>query len=116
MSRRLSAATGGFAATAPVFAALGDETRLRLVARLCKEGPLPIARLSAGGPVTRQAVTKHLHALAAAGLVRSRGPERRRGRAWELQPRRLDEARRCLASISQQWGDVLERLRAFVEE
>lgn len=116
MSRRPSAARAGLAGAAPVFAALGDETRLRLVARLCTEGPLPIARLSAGSPVTRQAVTKHLHALVAAGLVRRRGPGRGRGRVWELEPRRLDEARRWLDRVAQLWDDALGRLRAFVEE
>ena len=116
MSRRPSAARARLAGAAPVFAALGDETRLRLVARLCTDGPLPIARLSAASPVTRQAVTKHLHALAAAGLVRSRGPGRRRGRVWELEPRGFDEARQWLDRISQQWDDALERLRAFVEK
>ena len=115
MSRRPSARRAGLAGAAPVFAALGDETRLRLVAKLCTEGPLPIARLSAGSPVTRQAVTKHLHALAAAGLVR-RASSRGRGRAWELQPRAFDEARRYLDRISKLWDDALARLRAFVEE
>jgi predicted transcriptional regulator len=57
-------------ASAPVFAALGDETRLRLVSRLCSGGPASIARLTAGSSVTRQAITKHLHVLAGAGLVR----------------------------------------------
>jgi DNA-binding transcriptional ArsR family regulator len=113
MSRSASA---GLASAAPVFAALGDETRLRLVAQLCREGPLPIARLSDASPVTRQAVTKHLHALARAGLVRRRGPGRRRGQVWELQPRRLEDARQWLDRISRQWDDALERLRAFVEE
>ncbi|HEY0466529.1 MAG TPA: metalloregulator ArsR/SmtB family transcription factor, partial [Polyangiaceae bacterium] len=54
---------------APLFAALGDETRLKLVSRLCTEGPLSIVRLSEGTDVTRQAITKHLRALADAGLV-----------------------------------------------
>src|SRR5665213_2837177 len=48
------------ARAAPVFAALGDPTRLGLVARLGAEGPLSIARLSDGATVTRQAVSKHL--------------------------------------------------------
>jgi DNA-binding transcriptional ArsR family regulator len=114
MSRRPSAAR--LAGTAPIFAALGDATRLGLVARLCDEGPLSIVRLSAGGPVTRQAVTKHLHALAAAGLVRSTRRKRQRQRLWELQPRRLQEARAYLDRISRDWDDALERLRAFVED
>jgi len=113
MSRQPSVASAGLVGAAPVFAALGDETRLRLVARLCTEGPLPIVRLSAGVAVTRQAVTKHLHALAAAGLVR--GERRGRQRIWELEPRRLQEARRYLDRISEQWDDALGRLRAFVE-
>jgi hypothetical protein len=66
--------------------------------------------------VTRQAVTKHLHALAAAGLVRDKRRAPRGRRTWELQPRRLDEARLYLDRISEQWGNALARLKAFVEE
>jgi DNA-binding transcriptional ArsR family regulator len=98
---------------ASVFAALGDTTRLGLVARLSAGGPLSIVRLSDGSAVTRQAVTKHLHVLAGAGLVRH---ERRgRERIWELEPGRLEEARRFLDHISDQWDDALDRLRAYVE-
>ncbi len=101
------------AGAAPVFAALGDETRLRLVARLCDEGPLSTTRLSAGEPVTRQAISKHLEALAGAGVLRD---ERRgRERIWELEPRRLEEARRCLDRISDQWDAAIGRLKALVE-
>jgi DNA-binding transcriptional ArsR family regulator len=98
---------------APLFAALGDETRLRVVARLCEEGPLSIAKLSAGADVTRQAVTKHLRVLAGAGLVKSQ----RAGResVYQLQPRRLSEAQRLLDLISTEWDGTLERLKAFVE-
>jgi DNA-binding transcriptional ArsR family regulator len=97
----------------PVFAALADETRLRLVARLCEEGPSSIARLSAGADVTRQAISKHLHVMAEAGLVQAT----RKGResVWALEPRRLAEARRCLDAISEQWDLAIERLRVFVE-
>lgn len=98
---------------APVFAALGDATRLRLVARLCVDGPLSIARLSEGAGVTRQAITKHLHALADAGLVQDN--RRGRERIWELEPRRLERARRCLEQISDQWDAAISRLKAFVE-
>src|ERR1700741_4819029 len=98
---------------APVFAALGDRTRLRLVARLCDDGPLSIARLSDGAGVTRQAVTKHLNALAEAGVVR--GTRRGRERIWELQTKRLEVARRYLDEVSGQWDAAIERLRAFVE-
>ena len=114
MSRRTSGGAVHWVDEAPLFAALGDRTRLRLVTRLCTEGPLSIAQLHAGTEVTRQAITKHLMALADVGVLRSE----RRGREclWRLEPRRLDEARRCLERISQQWDSALDRLRAFVEE
>jgi DNA-binding transcriptional ArsR family regulator len=115
MSPRASVARGELVAAAPILAALGDETRLRLVVRLCTDGPLSIVDLSAGVPVTRQAVTKHLHALADAGLVRARRRARKRQRTWELEPRRLLQARRYLEQISQQWDGALEHLRGFVE-
>jgi len=99
---------------APVFAALGDPTRLRLVTRLCRGGALSITVLSEGEPVTRQAITKHLEALAFAGLVRDTRSGRER--LWELQPKRLETARRCLESISAQWDDALRRLAAYVED
>ena len=100
--------------SAPVFAALGDATRLRVVMLLCGDGPASIARLTAGTHVTRQAVTKHLHVLEDAGLVQSS----RMGResVWELNPAHLDEARRRLSEISGQWDKALARLRTLVEE
>jgi DNA-binding transcriptional ArsR family regulator len=101
------------AEAAPVFAALGDRNRLRLVTRLCDDGPLSIARLSDGAGVTRQAVTKHLNALAEAGVVRGR--RHGRERIWELQPKRLEMASRYLDEVSGQWDAAIGRLRAFVE-
>jgi DNA-binding transcriptional ArsR family regulator len=97
-----------------LFAALGDKTRLRLVSRLCDDGPMSITRLTAGSRVTRQAITKHLRVMEEAGLVRST----RHGResVWQVERRRLEDARRYLARISKQWDDALGRLRKFVEE
>jgi DNA-binding transcriptional ArsR family regulator len=98
---------------APIFAALGDENRLRLLARLAG-GPLSISRLTAGSGITRQGVTKHLRVLAGAGLVRSS----RRGKEslWQLERRRLEEARRSLDFISRQWDQSLSKLKLFVEQ
>jgi DNA-binding transcriptional ArsR family regulator len=97
-----------------VFAALGDETRLRLVARLSADGPLSIALLSRGASVTRQAITKHLHVLANAGVASSS----RVGREslWEVDRAPLDLARQCLDEISAQWDAALARLKHFVEQ
>jgi DNA-binding transcriptional ArsR family regulator len=99
--------------SAPLFAALGDEERLRIISRLCDDGPLSITRLTMGSHVTRQAVTKHLRVMGKADLVRNT----RRGResVWQLEHRRLAEARRYLDMISAQWDLALGRLREIVE-
>jgi DNA-binding transcriptional ArsR family regulator len=102
-----------FRGSAPIFAALGDKTRLDLVARLSSGGPLSIARLTVGADITRQAITKHLTILAEAGLVRDIRVGRER--LWEVETRRLEEARRCLEHISNQWDDALARLKLAVE-
>lgn len=99
---------------APVFAALGDSVRLRLVTRLCDDGPLSISRLSEGTGVTRQAITKHLTTLAVAGVVR--GTRKGRERIWELQTRRLEMASRYLNDVSGQWDAAISRLRTYLEE
>jgi len=114
--RKLAAPARLGHAAAAVFAALGDETRLAIVARLSSGGPTSIVRLTIGAGVTRQAVTKHLHALAGAGLVRGKRRARQRQRLWMLERRRLEEARRYLDRISEEWDGALARLRAFVEE
>jgi DNA-binding transcriptional ArsR family regulator len=110
---RRSAAARTWRDSAPLFAALGDETRLGVVARLCEEGPLSITRIAEGANVSRQAVTKHLRVLEGAGLVK--GTRDGRENVWKLEPRRLSEARRLLDVISHEWDDTLDRLRAFVE-
>lgn len=110
MTRRVA---NNLADAAPVFAALGDPARLQIVSRLCREGPLSISRLSEGAQISRQAVTKHLNALAAAGLIE--GERSGRECIYELQPRRLAQVKRHLDIISTQWDDALERLRKFVE-
>ena len=115
MSARTARASGGsgFARAAPVFAALGDATRLDLVARLCKGGPMSIARLTEGTDVTRQAVTKHLHVLADAGLAR--GTRSGRDHVWEIDARRLADAHRWLDHIESQWDEALARLKSSLE-
>jgi DNA-binding transcriptional ArsR family regulator len=98
---------------APVFAALGEPTRLDLIDRLCVAGPQSITRLTTGLPVTRQAITKHLHVLQDAGIAR--GVRRGREQVWQLDPRELVEARRRLELISREWDKALDRLKAIVE-
>jgi DNA-binding transcriptional ArsR family regulator len=111
---RSHGAAAKIASRAPVFAALGDETRLGLVSRLSAGGPMSIARLTEGSTVTRQAVAKHLRVLEDAGLVR--GTREGRESVWELEPRRLEDVRRCLDAIARRWDAALGRLKTFVEE
>jgi DNA-binding transcriptional ArsR family regulator len=98
---------------APVFAALGDETRLSLVSKLCN-GPHSIAQLTENTELTRQAITKHLRILEGVGLVQSK----RKGResVFELCPAPIGEVREYLDLVSQQWDQALSRLKAFVED
>lgn len=113
-SRSPAAAPRTFEHTAPLFAALSDSTRLQLVERLSREGPLSISTLCKDTAISRQAVTKHLRVLEEAGLAASR----RDGREciFELRLERLTAVRRCLDQISRQWDDVLGRLQAYVEK
>ncbi len=99
--------------SAPIFAALGDETRIRLIAVLCAGGALSITQLTEGTDITRQAVTKHLQVLADAGLVHDVkvGRERR----WEFEPTQLEAAQRALDAIAAQWDQALGRLKVLVE-
>jgi DNA-binding transcriptional ArsR family regulator len=100
-------------ASAPLFAALGDETRLRIVTQLTA-GPRSIARLTEGSDVTRQAITKHLRVLEDVGLVHAK--KHGRETMWTLEAKRLDDARLYLDQISAQWDRALERLKNLVEE
>ncbi|HTV50088.1 MAG TPA: metalloregulator ArsR/SmtB family transcription factor [Steroidobacteraceae bacterium] len=108
-----SSRSGARGDAARVFAALGDPVRLRVIGRLCAGGPLSIRELAEGSDISRQAITKHLQSLERAGLLRSLRAGRQR--IWQLQPRRLAQARTYLETVSRQWDQALERLRAFVE-
>ena len=101
------------AEAARLFAALGDETRLGLLAKLASHGPASITRLGEDAPVTRQAVRKHLEVLAGAGLVR--GEQRGREHIWVVQPARFVEAHAYLDAVSAQWDGALDRLRRHLE-
>lgn len=104
----------GLEQTAPLFAALSDSTRLRLVGRLAREGPQSISVLADGVKITRQAVTKHLHVLEEAGLTESRREGRER--IFELRPERLAKVHHYLDQIARQWDSALVRLQTHVEK
>ncbi len=111
---RTKRARNDIESSAPIFDALGDPTRLRLVARLSQGGPQSITSLTRGSALTRQAITKHLRVLAGAGLVR--GTRRGRESRWALEREQLEIATRYLEWISRRWDSALSRLKSFVEE
>jgi DNA-binding transcriptional ArsR family regulator len=100
-------------ALANIFAALGDPTRLKLVAVLCAGGALSIAQLTANTEISRQAVTKHLQVLADAGIVRD--VKQGRERLWQVEPAQIEEARRTLEVIGKEWEVALGKLKTFAE-
>jgi DNA-binding transcriptional ArsR family regulator len=101
-------------ARAPVFAALGDETRLALIAKLCARRPYSISQLTRGSRLTRQAITKHLRVLERAGIVRS--VRAGRENLFEFDPQPIEGIKQYLDSVSQQWDQALSRLKSFVED
>lgn len=103
----------GSESLASVFAALGDPTRLKLVAVLCAGGALSIAQLTANTDISRQGVTKHLQVLADAGVVRDL--KQGRERLWQLDPMQIAEAKRTLEVIGREWDVALGKLKLFAE-
>jgi DNA-binding transcriptional ArsR family regulator len=117
-SKSMSRRTRNPAATrrnyAPIFAALGDETRLAIVAKLSEGRPRSIAKLTQGTRLTRQAVTKHLRVLEDARIV-SRVKAGRES-LFELDPTPIKQVREYADVVSEHWDQALARLKAFVEE
>ncbi len=115
MSRKRRSRAGAQRQTrAPVFAALGDETRLALVAKLCDRRAYSISQLTRGSRLTRQAITKHLRVLESAGIVHSvrSGRESR----FEFDPQPMEGVKEYLDFVSEQWDQALARLKSFVEK
>jgi DNA-binding transcriptional ArsR family regulator len=99
---------------APVFAALGDETRLALVGTLSGGQPHSISQLTKGTKLTRQAITKHLRVLESAGIVHS--VHAGRESLFKFDPTPIEEMREYLDFVSEQWDQALGRLKSFIED
>ena len=97
-----------------LFAALGDPTRLALIKQLSTGGPASISALADQQWMTRQGVTKHLHVLAAAGIID--GSRQGRELVWTLNPQRLAEGRRHIDIIAAGWTEALDRLKLLLEQ
>jgi DNA-binding transcriptional ArsR family regulator len=109
----MSVRSSGLRARATLFAALGDETRLRLIGKLSKGQRCSIADLTQGTKLTRQAVTKHLRVLENVRIVH---PHRAgRESLFELDPQPIHDLSLYLETVSKQWDAALARLKVFVE-
>src|SRR5437762_13524893 len=102
-SRRVNIAR--LQACAAIFAALGQETRLSLVAKLSEGDRYSISQLTGGSKLTRQAVTRHLRVLEEAGLVHSTPSGREN--LFELDTRPFKAIREFLDVVSYQWYQAL---------
>ena len=96
-----------------IFQALGDSTRLTMLARLSAERPSRIGDLAVGLPISRQAARKHLDVLVSAQLV-ALEPKGREVMV-RLNPIALQEGRTYLEELEQRWDQRLARLKQFVE-
>ena len=114
MSHRSRSGASRRRSHAPVFAALGDETRLALMAKLSTGEPYSISALTQGSRLTRQAITKHLRVLEGAGIVH--GVRSGRESLYEFDPKPIRELREYLNLVSQEWDQSLGRLKSFVED
>lgn len=115
MSHRIRSSTAAKRRShAHVFAALGDKTRLSLVAKLCNGQPHSISQLTAGAKLTRQAITKHLRVLEGVGIVH--GVRTGRESLFEFDPEPMEEIKQYLDFVSEQWDQALARLKSFVED
>src|SRR4030081_889330 len=93
--------------TDAVFGALADPTRRRPLSAVGAH-PRPPPELAGPLPISRQAVVKHLSALAAAGLL-ERLPMGRQVR-YRVTPAPLSEAVNWIAEVGAQWDDRLAAL------
>lgn len=92
-----------------VFAALADPTRRQIFERLAA-GPQPVGKLAQGLPISRPAVSQHLAALKAAGLVTDEAQGARR--IYRIDPKGLAAIRIWL---DQFWTAALDNYAAEVE-
>lgn len=101
-------------ARAPIFAALGDRTRLSLVGRLSKGRAYSVSKLTQGSKMSRQAIRKHLRVLENVGIVH--GIRRGRENLFAFDPAPIEEIQKYLEFVSGQWDQALARLKSFVEQ
>jgi DNA-binding transcriptional ArsR family regulator len=96
-----------------VFKTLADPTRRSLLERLCREGEQTVWMLTRHARISQPAVSKHLAALKAAGLVR----DRREGREthYRAETKGLSPLVDWLSLYGAFWRDRLDRLEDLLQ-
>lgn len=102
------------AAAGPVFAALADPTRRHILSVLSEGSTATASQLATDLPISRQAIAKHLQALAEAGLVKS--SHQGRETLYRLTPKPLSDAMQWIAATGALWDARLERLAERLSE
>jgi DNA-binding transcriptional ArsR family regulator len=92
-----------------VFAALADPTRRQLLDQISRHGPLSATELARGYPMSRQAVVKHLSALAHAGLLA--GERQGRDVRYRVMAGGLGDAAAWLTEVGDRWDSRLAALQ-----
>lgn len=98
---------------APVFTALADPTRRKLLLTLVEDSPRTATQLAEEYPITRQGILKHLDILEAAGLVTVQQKGREKRYTPTLEP--LSELEHWIQNISARWDERLLRLKTLLE-
>ncbi len=96
-----------------MFAALADPTRRRLLDQIARQGPLTATELAGGYPMSRQAVVKHLSALAGAGLLA--GERHGRDVRYRVVAGGLGDAATWLTEVGQRWDRRLTALQRHLD-
>lgn len=99
---------------APLFTAIADPMRRRLITYLAERSPRTATQLAEEFPITRQGVLKHLQVLERAGLVAVH--QHGRDKRYSLTPGPLRELDSWVAEISALWDARLLRLKAMLEQ
>ena len=96
-----------------LWAAIGDPSRRRVLDLLVRGGEATASALAEKVPFTRQAVIKHLAVLEQAALV----TRRREGREVRfcIDADRLEEARRAVIAVAQEWERRLVDVKHIAE-
>jgi DNA-binding transcriptional ArsR family regulator len=99
---------------APIFAALADPMRRKLLINLAENSPKTVTQLAREYPISRQGIMKHLQVLRDAGLVAVH--QQGRDKLYTFTPELLSELEQWIKELNAKWDERLLRLKTFIED